>query len=223
MKFLVRRILVALVLLCVCFTFCIYSVSANEYIESEYDEYTDIFYNYYAGDKEISDFRYKTLYVHYGDESSDTPLYVLAFMSQTGLIPDRYLAVYGDYVLYNGGWLPYWLGLYVYTPESGSVCKFSDAYLSVDGIDACFESLMENKFAYLIGDVNSDCVLNIKDATFMQKCFAGMEEFDLDHSLTGVWEDSSQQLSHISDFNRDGSCDIKDATAVQKHIAGLDC
>ena len=101
------------------------------------------------------------------------------------------------------------------------MCKFSDAYLSVDGIDACFESLMENKFAYLIGDVNSDCVLNIKDATFMQKCFAGMEEFGLDHSLTGVWEDSAQQLSHISDFNRDGSCNVKDATAIQKHLAKM--
>ncbi len=224
MKCLFRRLCVFLVLICACFMLCFHTVSANEYIKPENDKYTDIFYNYYCDmycdGEEVSDFRYKTLYEHYDIGSSD-PVYVVSFMSQTGLIPDNYYAVYGNYVLHNGGWLPYWLGLYVYTPANGSIYKFDDAYFAVDDIDACFKSLMENRFAYLIGDVNSDCVLNIKDATFIQKCLAGIEDFDFDHRLIGTWEDPSQQLSHISDFNRDGRCNIKDVTTIQKHIAGL--
>ncbi len=75
-----------------------------------------------------------------------------------------------------------------------------------------------------IGDLNGDNNLDIKDATLIQKCLAGVEEFDAYNDMVlgflekhhGKWE------RYISDFNRDGVRNVKDATAIQKHIAGLE-
>lgn len=58
------------------------------------------------------------------------------------------------------------------------------------------------------GDSNCDGKVNVRDATYIQKCLANIEEAD--------------ELSTIvSDFNQDGNVTIKDATAVQKAVAGL--
>lgn len=58
-----------------------------------------------------------------------------------------------------------------------------------------------------VGDANGDGVVNIKDATLVQKFLAGLEQMD---SLS----------VEISDVNDDGILTIKDATAIQKKIAG---
>ena len=68
-----------------------------------------------------------------------------------------------------------------------------------------------------IGDADADGVLNIKDATWIQKKIAG---FDL--SVRPNDTAYSCMIGDIHDFNRDGERNIKDATAIQKHIAGLE-
>lgn len=60
----------------------------------------------------------------------------------------------------------------------------------------------------LLGDVNLDGSLNIKDATSIQKFIAGLEEF-------------IAEIKSLADYNADGDVNIKDATAIQKKIAGL--
>ncbi len=76
-----------------------------------------------------------------------------------------------------------------------------------------------------IGDVDRNNVLNVKDATIIQKCLAGLKDLDLDYDdlLTGFsvkqhgkWE------RYVSDFNCDSERNIKDATAIQKYIAGIE-
>ncbi len=62
----------------------------------------------------------------------------------------------------------------------------------------------------ILGDAYKDGVVNIKDATFIQKVIAGLEEF------ASVFD------SKAADVNYDGSINIKDVTAIQKHLAGLD-
>ncbi|MBQ8001044.1 MAG: hypothetical protein IJ298_07600 [Ruminococcus sp.] len=63
-------------------------------------------------------------------------------------------------------------------------------------------------YDFLIGDVNEDGDVNIKDATAIQKHLAEIE-FLSDDSLV------------IADFNQDEDVSIKDATAIQKYLAGL--
>jgi len=60
----------------------------------------------------------------------------------------------------------------------------------------------------LLGDVNLDGVLNIRDATAIQKHLASLVALD-ESALT------------VADFNQDSKINIKDATAIQKRLAGL--
>ncbi len=64
------------------------------------------------------------------------------------------------------------------------------------------------KEEFLLGDVNLDSKVNIKDVTSLQKHLA---------KLTALEEEN---LS-VSDTNRDGRITISDATTIQKKIAGL--
>ena len=59
-----------------------------------------------------------------------------------------------------------------------------------------------------MGDVNGDGVLNIKDATEIQKYLADLADFD------------EAQLT-LADINLDGTVNIKDATYIQKKLADL--
>lgn len=61
---------------------------------------------------------------------------------------------------------------------------------------------------YLIGDVNVDYKINIKDATLVQKYIADLKDL------------SDLQLV-LADANSDTKVDIKDATSIQKAIAGF--
>lgn len=60
----------------------------------------------------------------------------------------------------------------------------------------------------LIGDVNSDGIVSIADATELQKYLANIVDFD------------DEQLA-VADTNGDGSVSIADATQIQKYLAQL--
>ena len=61
----------------------------------------------------------------------------------------------------------------------------------------------------LLGDVNFDGKVNIKDATLIQKHLAKLESL-------------SAEALEVADFKVDGKVNIKDATAIQKFIAKLE-
>ena len=61
----------------------------------------------------------------------------------------------------------------------------------------------------LLGDVNEDGKVNIKDATLIQKAIANLTE------LTGIGE-------ALADADLNTKINIKDATVIQKHIAGME-
>jgi len=67
-----------------------------------------------------------------------------------------------------------------------------------------FDKTVEN--GYVIGDVNADKVLNIRDATALQKYVAKLGKVD----------------KLMADFNGDLDINVKDATDIQKKLAGLD-
>lgn len=62
---------------------------------------------------------------------------------------------------------------------------------------------------YMLGDVNCDGVINVKDATEIQKAIADLVTL----STAGKF---------AADVDGSGTIDVKDATAIQKWIAGLE-
>lgn len=60
----------------------------------------------------------------------------------------------------------------------------------------------------MLGDVNSDGIVSIADATELQKHLANIIDFD------------DEQLA-VADTNGDGSVSIADVTQIQKYLAQL--
>lgn len=67
----------------------------------------------------------------------------------------------------------------------------------------------ESETAYLLGDVNDDGKVNIKDATMIQKAAAKIIELTDDEKLR-------------ADVNVDNKNNVKDATAIQKFVAKIE-
>ena len=66
---------------------------------------------------------------------------------------------------------------------------------------------VENK-SYLYGDADENGIVNIKDATAIQKDVADMTEL-------------TELGAYLSDVDMNGTLNVKDATAIQKHLAGI--
>ena len=81
-----------------------------------------------------------------------------------------------------------------------------DTEQSTDGVLTITEKPRE----FILGDVNGDGIVSIKDATAIQRHLA---ELDI---LTDL-----QLLA--ADVNGDGNVDISDATLLQTYLAEMDC
>lgn len=192
----------------------------------------------------LYDYGYKEIYEYFSDGSlidsgasisEATPDYVLITGSEVPVKEDKIcVEIYGDYVVKTDQtnkaiYHPYadGNGYYIIIPgddlhyrNEREVYVLRDAYdEGIKGIEAVFEKY---GLGYLIGDTNNDRALNVKDATYIQKCLAGLEEFaSYDCLFSEDYEPQPDVPHYVTDFNRDGQRNIKDATAIQKHIAGL--
>ncbi len=90
--------------------------------------------------------------------------------------------------------------------------------------DEIYVYLNKNNIGEIIGDMDNDRKVTVKDATYIQKCLANIIEFpESDAVSADFWyTEGYGHLAYISDFNRDDVRSIKDATAIQKWIAGLE-
>lgn len=80
--------------------------------------------------------------------------------------------------------------------------------ISISNITVNATVQTESKATYLLGDVNLDQKVNIKDATAIQKYLAAIIKF-------------SNEAISVADFDEDNRITVKDATAIQKFIAGI--
>ncbi|MGN0477103.1 MAG: dockerin type I domain-containing protein [Ruminococcus sp.] len=79
----------------------------------------------------------------------------------------------------------------------------------IDNYIASYETPIDGDINQsLLGDVNSDGYINIKDATMIQKCVAGIEKLDENQSI-------------CADTNGDGTITVHDATLIQKYVVKL--
>lgn len=83
---------------------------------------------------------------------------------------------------------------------------------AADDLEAAINNLVpisNSNPSGVLGDANEDSVLNIKDATTIQKYIAGIINL-------------SEKGKELADYDENGEINIKDATAIQKCIAGID-
>lgn len=166
---------------------------------------------------------YYEIYKHYGDTSTPdeaTPEYVLINLNTNLYYSMPVANVFGDKLLYDSsGNIPFTYGYAVYFPENNTILGLSEALTrNIEGIE---ETLNYIRFNALIGDNDSDGKLTIKDATYMQKCLASLEEFRKDDVIEGLQYYDNHTPRFISDYNHDGERNIKDVTAIQKRLANI--
>lgn len=170
-------------------------------------------YEYYSPDNSAT-----------GDEA--TPDYVLITVYFDMQLDAQSTMLFGDYIMIDepSTKTPYAFGKCIYVPAENVGYALWQVYdkNNVEGIENIFT---EAGLGILVGDMDKDRKITVKDATFIQKCIAGLEAFDKDDYVgryDRVYSDKENVPLYVSDFNRDGVRNVKDATAIQKSIAGLE-
>ncbi len=203
------------------------SVSAFADIDPENKyKYEDIilpkFFNEDELEESLIEIYYSEKYEYYSDnnatEDEADPNYVLIYL-RTNVCTDILIAyAYGDYVLFQtSGEIPFAFGRGIYIPKTQEVMDLTEACdRGIEGIDKVFT---EAGVGRLIGDMDKDRRISIKDATYIQKALAGFEGFGLEEIFASEFDETLP--CDVADFNRDREANIKDATAIQKYLAGI--
>lgn len=145
-----------------------------------------------------------------------TPDYVLIDACAYHCPPANVTEVFGDYVVYSGWGNPEALRYFVYTPESGNIYTLRQAYdMELEGIMNVFT---DYGLGFLLGDMDNDQKLTIKDATYIQKYLAKFEGYTCKGEDTTIpdWVHID-----IADFDLNSKINVKDATAIQKRLANI--
>ena len=165
---------------------------------------------------------YKETFEYYSEDIASMdeviPDYVLIMCDGFKALNEPTADVFGEYILYRDSMrIPFTYGYCIYIPETGEVYDLADACeMGIEGIEKVFT---EAGVGRLLGDMDKDRKLTVKDATYIQKILADMDGYE---DVTIFASDFDDTLPcAVSDFNRDGVRNIKDATAIQKKIAGL--
>ena len=221
-----KKILCLLLAVAMLFT-TVVSVSALAEVDPENKyKYDDIILPYFFVEEDLEEpwieIYYSERYEYYGDNNAtgDEAIldYVLIYLTTNMCTAMPIAYAYGDYVMYQDyGEFPFDFGKGIYIPKTQEVMDLTEACdRGIEGIEKVFT---EAKVGRLIGDMDKDRRISIKDATYIQKLIAGIEGFT-DSIIYGGASNESVPVS-ISDFNRDGARNIKDATAIQKYLAGI--
>ncbi len=171
---------------------------------------------------------YSELYYHYTEQNGEMSI-DWAFIHCVKDMWDTFgfssYLILGDKVFEPGDveYKPFFVPYAVYDVEKDEFIDIQYAdYTQYEGIEECM-----NKWAVgrVIGDMDIDGTLSVLDATVIQRCFAGIEEFsqyDLCESYNHSAVYGTEKLAYYSDFDRDGKRTILDATAIQHKLAGLE-
>ncbi len=145
-----------------------------------------------------------------------TPDYVLVDATAYYCPPAYKHEVIGGYVVSSSWGIPEGITYYVYTPKDNRIYTLKAAYdAKLDGIMNVFT---DYGLGFLLGDMDDDQKITIKDATYIQKSLANFEGFDVDKKDPSI---PDWVVIDMADFDLNGKINIKDATAIQKHLAKI--
>ena len=230
---------------------CVFAVPVNALDDSGKSTYLfmDKFYANYGG--MINDFNeneamtdsekeqyYKELFYHY-DESGEVD-WVFVYCHTDWYIPEGGYYHIGDRLIRTGNsYTPFSLGFAVFDVDDGKFYDVSKEWRNekYNGVAKQFEQACDNGFAdcktnLIIGDMNSDGFITVADATYLQRCLAGLDDYPVTPELQmfidkivaydpvgcGVTFD----INDFYDANKDGTVSIGDATKLQRISAEFD-
>ena len=146
--------------------------------------------------------------------NESTPDYVLISAYNSWDTDTAVTKYFGEYILHSNfrihpsGDFAY----FIYLPETNKIYTIDDAFKN--NVPDIYDIFTQGIIGELIGDANNDNILNIKDATTIQKALVGDGEIAYYYKRSSFTE-------LFADFNRDGKLNIRDATAIQKHLASI--
>lgn len=169
----------------------------------------------------LSEVEYKEVYDHFADRSMPLEVdWVLVYGYVSGPTPRQSYAVLGDRVSLSGECSPFAIKYAVYdmkTKVYTDICDIED-FSAYSGLQKQIDKL---ELGVPIGDADSDSVLTILDATYIQRVAADLCDYSVEDDL-GERKSLRGELKYISDYDRDGERTVMDATAIQMMLAGLE-
>lgn len=161
--------------------------------------------------------RYQELAYHYTDDKLDWA-FVKGFVPLCA--PMLTARLFGNRVVENNNInFPFIYTYGVYDVQAETFYDINDVY-GQEKYAALSDLLAEFKIGRILGDINGDGVLNIKDATEMQRCLADIRDFPSDDTIYGVpYNGGGKQIRYLSDINLDDVRSIKDVTEIQRILA----
>ena len=168
-------------------------------------------------------FEYDEPYYHYDDNGKVDWAIVYAITPAPPLECTDYIVV-EDLLIRRYPGNTFGVGYGIYSVEDDRFFPI-DSVLDNPKYKDIPEALRTIEAGEIIGDMDYDRNLTVKDATYIQSAIANIVEFPLedrvDYQTVDYSEAMTEELTYISDYNRDGKRDIKDATAIQSRLAGL--
>lgn len=153
----------------------------------------------------------------YGEAEGVTPEIVVVEAGESTTDEAPCINRIGKYAVANEQtYAPYGLGYFVYFPYEDKLYTLEEAYEAYPYYADIMISLIDypsTGYYRLIGNVDYDNRITIKDATRIQKRIAGCD-------LGEVYREELEL--EASDFNGDGKLNIRDATAIQKMLAHIE-
>ena len=181
---------------------------------------------------------YKELFYHY-DESGEVD-WAFVFCRTNWENPTEGYFHIGNRLIFSAeAFVPFSLGYGIYDVADDKFYDISQVWKDEKYSEAVklFEKECDNGFAnfntnLLIGDMNNDGYITVSDATYLQKCLAGLEDYPVTPELqmfidqkVAVDPNDLYVTFDINDFydvNTDGTVSIGDATKLQKISAEFD-
>lgn len=180
---------------------------------------------------------YKELFCHY-NESGDVD-WVFVYCHSDWYIPEGGFYHIGNRLIRTGkSFTPYSLGFAVFDVKDDKFYDVSKVWKDekYDGIAKQFEQACDNGIAefeagLVIGDMNNDSIISVSDATYLQRCLAGLDDYpvtpelqlfvDKKIALDPVNCNKTFDINDFYDTNKDGTVSIGDATIIQKYVAEI--
>lgn len=103
-------------------------------------------------------------------------------------------------------------GLDVFVKSDGNIYPLETAYEQGIVTDPAPAAKLQGTMFCRMGDVNGDDVINVRDATNLQKYLAKKSADTITNKIL---------KQKVFDMNMDGDVNVKDATAIQKRIAKI--
>ena len=168
---------------------------------------------------------YEELYYHYDSQGNVEWALICGYIPGRTLWTFKICAVLEDRVIRGDRVMsgPFCTDYGIYDVTKQEVIDLASASEEEKYHDEIFAYLDENNIGEIIGDMDNDRKVTVKDATYIQKCVASIIEFPENDAVSKnfYYSEGYGYLAYLSDFNRDKVRNVKDATAIQKYVAGI--